>query len=218
LNFLEAARVKSPKSRLFFASSSRVFGAPPSSPQDETTPLNPECVYGITKAAGQRCVRYYRQAHGLFAAAGILYNHESPLRAPAFVTTKIVRGAVAIRRGQQSKLVLGDLDAEADWGYAPDYVDAMRQILRLPAADDFVIASGASHTVRNFVEAAFGLVGLDWNAYVEVAPGLISGQRRSSLVGNTAKLTAATGWKPSVSFTELVRILVQAEESRNVQR
>ena len=214
LSFLEAIRLRSPETRLFYASSARIFGVPQCLPQDETTPVNPDCVYGITKAAGQRCVRYYRQAHGLFASAGILYNHESPLRSPAFVPQKIVRGAVAIKQGRQSKLVLGDLDAVVDWGYAPDYIEAMVRILELSEPDDFIIATGEPHTVRQFVEEAFALVGLDWEAHVEVAPNLISRQRRS-LVGNAARLRAATGWQPSVSFAELVRILVRAEEARN---
>lgn len=217
LNFLEAVRAGSPGTRLFYASSSRVFGRPESCPQDETTAMNPECVYGITKAAGQRCVRYYRQTHGLFAACGILYNHESPLRPPAFVTQKIVRGAVAIKSGTQAKIVLRDLDAVVDWGYAPDYVEAMTRILALDAADDFVIATGEPHTVRQFAETAFEMVGLDWEAHVEASPGAAAGQRRV-LAGNAARLTAATGWKPSVSFAELVRILIQAEEARNVAR
>jgi GDPmannose 4,6-dehydratase len=127
LNFLEAARKRSPQTRLFYASSARIFGVPQVVPQDERTPVNPDCVYGITKAAGQRCVRYYRETHALFATAGILYNHESPLRPPAFVTQKIVRGAVAVKRGLQARIVLGDLDAIADWGYAPDYIAAMVQ-------------------------------------------------------------------------------------------
>ncbi len=217
LNFFDAIRLRSPQTRLFYASTVRIFGVPPSFPQDETTPVNPDCVYGISKAAGQRCVAYYRCAHALFAASGILYNHESPLRGPTFVPQKIVRGAVAIKRGLQSKIVLGDLDAVSDWGYAPDYLDAMTRILELDQPDDFVIATGEPHTVRQFVEAAFDLVGLDWKSHVEVAPNLITRQCRC-LVGNPARLTAATGWKPSVTFAELVGILVQAEESKNVER
>ena len=217
LNFLDAIRLRSPETRLFYASSARIFGVPSSYPQDESTPVNPDCVYGISKAAGQRCVKYYRAAHALFAASGILYNHESPLRGPTFVPQKIVRGAVAIKRGLQSKIVLGDLDAVSDWGYALDYLDAMTRILELDQPDDFVIATGEPRTVRQFVETAFDLVGLDWKSHVEVAPHLISRQRRC-LVGNASRLTAATGWKPSVTFAELVRILVQAEESKNVER
>ncbi len=179
VNFLEAIRLGSPKTRLFYASSSRVFGVPQGYPQDESTPINPDCAYGITKAAGQQSVRYYRRTHSLFAVSGILYNHESPLRAPTFVPQKIVRGAVAIKSGSQAKLVLGDLDAIVDWGYAPDYVDAMTRMLALDEPDDFVIATGEPHTVRQFVETAFEIVALDWNAHVEVAPGLISRQPRA---------------------------------------
>ncbi len=214
LHFLDAIRLRSPETRLFYASSARIFGVPQCLPQDETTPVNPDCVYGISKAAGQRCVKYYRGAHAMFAATGILYNHESPLRGPTFVPQKIVRGAVAIKRGLQSKIVLGDLDAVSDWGYALDYLDAMTRILELDQPDDFVIATGEPRTVRQFVETAFELVGLDWKSHVEVAPNLISRQRRS-LVGSAVRLRAATGWQPSVSFAELVQILVQAEEARN---
>ena len=148
VNFLEAIRRKSPGTRFFYASSCRVFGIPKTVPQDETTPFDPDCAYGISKAAGMRCVRYYRQTHGLFAVSSILYNHESPLRQPKFVSQKIVQGAVAIRAGRQSKLTLGDLDATADWGYAPDFVDAMIRMLGMREAEDFVIATGQSHTVR----------------------------------------------------------------------
>jgi GDPmannose 4,6-dehydratase len=213
LNFLEAIRLHSPHTRIFYASSARIFGVPRDVPQDETTPVNPDCVYGISKAAGQRCVRFYRDVHGLFAASGILYNHESPSRPPTFVTQKIVRGAVAVKAERQSTLTLGDLDAVVDWGYAPDYVDAMIRILAANEAEDFVIATGEPHTVREFAETAFGLVGLDWQRHVEVAQGIVYRPRRS-LIGNPARLTAATGWRPAVSFPELVRLLVEAETLR----
>ena len=174
LNFLEAIRRKSAETRLFYASSARVFGLPQHVPQDETTPVAPDCAYGITKAAGMGCVRYYRRTHSLFAASGILYNHESVFRSPLFVTQKIVRAAVAIKSGHQTKLALGDLDAVVDWGYAPDYVDAMVRMLAMPEPQDFVVATGEPHTVREFAEIAFGLLGLEWERHVEVAPDLIS--------------------------------------------
>jgi GDPmannose 4,6-dehydratase len=213
VHFLEAMRRRSARTRLFYASSCRVFGIPKIVPQDETTPIDPDCAYGISKAAGMRCLRYYRQAHGLFAVSGILYNHESPLREAKFVTQKIVHAAVAIRAGRQSKLMLGDLDATVDWGYAPDYVDAMLRMLAMPEAEDLVIATGKPHTVREFAEIAFGLMELDWRQYVELAPGLLA-RRPRILVGNAGRLAAVTGWAPSVSFPEMIRLLVQAEQCR----
>jgi GDPmannose 4,6-dehydratase len=213
VNFLEAIRRRSPATRFFYASSCRVFGVPQVVPQDETTPEDPDCVYGISKAAGMRCVRFYRQNHSLFAVSGILYNHESPLREAKFVSQKIVHAAVAIQAGRQSKLVLGDLDATVDWGYAPDYAEAMARMLATAAPEDFVVATGEPHTVRQFAETAFGLLGLDWSAYVEVAAGLLTRRPRTYL-GCPARLTAATGWKPSVTFPQMVRLLVEAELSR----
>ena len=209
LNFLEAIRRTSRQTRLFYAASSRVFGPPPTPQQDESTPLNPDCAYGISKAAGMLCVRFYRQVHSLFAASGILYNHESALRPPQFVTQKIIRGALAIQSGKQAKLVLGNLDASVDWGYAPDYVDAMIRILNQPQAEDFIIATGEAHTVREFVQITFGLLGLDWKQYVEQTPGLVAVQGRS-LIGNADRLRNATGWRPSVSFAEMVGRLLSA--------
>jgi GDPmannose 4,6-dehydratase len=211
LNFLEAMRKISPRARLFYAASSHVFGACDGPRQDETTPFNPDSVYGITKAAGANCARFYRAAHGLYAAVGILYNHESSFRPPRFVTRKIVSSAVNIKLGRQEKLVLGDLEASVDWGYAPDYVDAMIRIMQLPEPRDFVVATGQPHTVREFVEIAFGLLGLDWRRHVEVSPALVA-KPRNNLSGNSARLTAATGWKPSVSFAEMIALLVQAQE------
>lgn len=211
LNVLEAMRLHSPGSRLFYAASSLVFGDVGSEPQNELTPLRPKCVYGITKTAGLHCLRFYRDAHSLFAAGGILYNHESGLRAGHFVSQKIVRGALRIKRGEQQRLALGDLSARTDWGYAPDFVDAMRAILALDAADDFVVATGEAHSVQEFVEAAFGALGLDWKAHVDEEPALIA-RRRTGLRGDAAKLRKLTGWKPTLTFPQMVERLI--EESR----
>ncbi len=213
LNFLAAIQEKSRRTRLFYAGSARIFGIPDRIPQDEDTPINPDCVYGISKAAGLRCLRYYRRTHGLFAVAGILYNHESPQRPPRFVTQKIVRAVAAIKAGEQSRLLLGDLDAVVDWGYAPDYVDAMMRMLDLSEPHDFIVATGEPHSVREFAEVAFACAGLDWRRHVEVAPSLVSRQPRK-LVGNPQRLKAATGWQPSVSFSEMIQILLAAEERR----
>ncbi len=213
LNFLAAIQHKSPKTRLFYAGSARIFGVPGCIPQDEDTPINPDCVYGISKAAGMGCVRYYRRTHGLFALSGILYNHESPRRSPRFVTQKIIRAVAAIKAHEQSRLLLGDLDAVVDWGYAPDYVDAMIRMLGLAAPDDFIVATGEPRSVREFAEVAFASAGLDWRQHVEVTPSLVSRQPRK-LIGNPQRLKAAAGWQPSVSFSEMIRLLLEAEERR----
>jgi GDPmannose 4,6-dehydratase len=210
LHFLEAIRHSSPATRLFYAASSLVFGDPRGEEQDEQTPMNPECAYGITKTAGIQCCRSFRQNHGVFAATGILYNHESILREEKFVSQRIVRTALRISRGEKSTLVLGDLSARVDWGYAPDYVAAMSATLALTKADDFVIATGTLHSIRDFVEAAFSQLGLDWREHVREDPSLL-GRRRPPMRGNPAKLRALTGWKPTVSFEEMVHLLITAQ-------
>jgi GDPmannose 4,6-dehydratase len=209
VNVLEALKHHAPQARLFYAASSHIFGAPITAPQDETTPLNPVCVYGITKAAGLQVCRFYRQKHGLYTSAGILYNHESPRRSAKFVSQKIVSTAIAIKKGEQTQLILGDLAAQIDWGYAPDYVEAMQQILQLPAPDDFVVASGTTHTVRDFVDGVFRALDLDWTRYVTENRKVVRQQVKRHLQGNTAKLRAATGWHPATSFTQMIRLMVQ---------
>jgi GDPmannose 4,6-dehydratase len=213
IHALEAVRKHVPAGRLFYAASSHCFGEPPTAIQDESTPLRPRCAYGITKTAGVGLCRMYRANHRVRASAGFFYNHESPLRAQKFLSTKIVRAAVEILRGRRAKLVLGDLSARVDWGFAPDYVDAMIRIVGLEAADDFIIATGQSHSVEEFVAAAFSRVGLEWRRYVEVEPGII-GKPRTSLVGDSTKLRSATGWSPSVTFQQMVELLVDAEIQR----
>jgi GDPmannose 4,6-dehydratase len=199
-------------SRLFYAASSRVFGSPGTPVQDEQTPFNPVCPYGISKASGAWLCRHYRHELGVYCSVGILYNHESPRRAATFVSRKIVKAAVAIRNGIQAQLVLGNLDARVDWGYAPDYVSAMWAILQSDPADDFVIASGALHSVRDFARTAFAAVGLDWNKYVsENVQVLSSGRPPVTLRGDNRKLRRTTGWHPQVSFEQMVRIMVEAE-------
>lgn len=206
VNFLEAIRASSPQTRLFYAASSHIFGQGGATAQNEKTPLQPNCVYGITKAAGLHCCHYYRQKHHVFASVGILYNHESSLRAPRFVSQKIIQGARAIAAGQKHKLELGDLSARIDWGYAPDYIKGMRSILKLPEADDFIIATGESHSVREFVEIAFEAAGLDPNDHVVESPDLITKSHRS-LIGDASKLRSI-GWAPTVSFRKMVLLLL----------
>ena len=209
VRYLEAIRTR--KARLFYASSSLVFGDVSESPQTETTPLRPTEPYGITKATGMQICRYYRQAHGVHASVGILYNHESPLRAEKFVSKKIVKAARAIARGSRDRLVLGDLSARIDWGYAPDFVDAMHRIVARDAADDFIVATGEPHSVREFVELAFARVGLDWQAHVEENRAVIT-RPPHARVGDASKLVRATGWRPTTSFTAMVHALMDADE------
>lgn len=198
---------------LFYAASSHVFGRPKCHSQDETTPFRPNSVYGITKTAGIHACRYYRHSRGARVSVGILYNHESPLRRPEFVSKRIVQSAVAISRGQLDKLTLGDLDARVDWGYAPDYVDAMVRISALPDGDDFIVATGETHSVQEFVEIAFEFVNLDWSGHVQVDNRIL--RRESwSLSGNSERLRLRTGWAPTISFREMIRRLVDAERMR----
>ena len=205
---LEAIRHEAPEARLFYAASSHVFGSPSSGPQTEDTPLAPACAYGVSKTAGVGCCRAYRR-RGVYASVGFLYNHESPLRAPRFVSQKIVQGAIAASRDPNAELVLGDLSAAVDWGYAPDAVDAMLRILEQPESDDYVIATGETHTVGEFAELAFAKLGLDYRDHVREDRSLVSPQNRV-LVGDATRLRQRTGWAPSVSFAEMVGRLVEA--------
>ena len=209
LHFLEAMRASARHARLFYAASSLVFGDATSAVQDESTPLNPRCIYGITKAAGLHCCRFYRETHGVFASGGILFNHESPYRQEKFVSQKIIRAVAAISAGSHEKLVLGDLSARIDWGYAPDFTDAMTRILALDRADDFVVVTGESHSVGEFAEIAFRHAGLDWKSHVEENPSVLQ-RRRPALVGDASRLRTRTGWRPTVTFPEMVARLVES--------
>jgi GDPmannose 4,6-dehydratase len=210
VNFLEAMKLSAHATKLFYAASSHVFGNATTEPQDEQTAFNPTGVYGITKLAGIYTCRFYRNRYRLFVSTGILYNHESSYRKPIFVTKKIIDGAINIKKGLQQKLILGNLSAEVDWGYAPDYVEAFRRILGLSAPDDFVIATGEKHTVQDFVEITFGYLGLDWRKYVEEDKNFIE-KSGVPLVGNPQKLRAVTGWKPSVDLRRMIKLLLQNE-------
>lgn len=210
INFLEAIRAHVPGARLFYAASALVFGRPEQSPQTETASLDPVCVYGITKTAGVHCCRFYRRHYSVFASVGFLYNHESHLRPESFLSRKIVRAATRIKQGAQRELVLGDLSAERDWGYAPDYVEAMWRILGLQAADDFIIASGRLHRVLDWVEEAFEALGLVWQDHVRQERSLLS-REPGKLVGDSSKLRRATGWHPSTSFREMVANMLRLE-------
>jgi GDPmannose 4,6-dehydratase len=207
-NFLEAIHQFSPNTKLFYAASSHIFGKPSKEPQDENTIINPLAIYGITKASGMYLCRRYRSVHHVFASVGILYNHESWLRGEQFVSQKIVRGAVMCKKNPHYRIILGDLAVEVDWGFAPDYVDAMHRIVMLPEADDFIIATGEKHTVEDFVEIAFETLGLDWRGFVDERKEIIT-RPAVALVGNPAKIMRKTGWKRSVTFSEMVTLLVK---------
>lgn len=210
-NFLEAVSHEIPHCRLFYAASSHIFGEPTDSFQDEQTPLNPSCVYGISKAASVQLCRYYRQRHKVFSSVGILYNHESPRRPPTFVFRKVIKAAVAISKNRQEKLILGNLDACVDWGYAPDYVEAMWRILQLQSPGDFVVSSGELHSVRDVVEIAFKTVGLNWRAYVEVNPAITRKSPSGVLRGDSSKLRSCTGWRVRKPFHEMIEEIVKVE-------
>ena len=215
VNVLEAFAASCPKGRLFYAASSRVFGSPATAPQDEDTPFNPSCPYGISKTAGVQTVRLYRR-RGLHCCAGFLYNHESERRPDHFVSQKIVKGVIAIERGQTEELVLGDLTAMVDWGYAPEYVEAMERILDLDEAGDFVIASGRLHSIQDFTAAAFEYVGLKWQDHVKVDPSIIRPTAATvPMVGDSSRLRAMTDWQPKTELRDLVRIMVDAERERS---
>lgn len=207
VHVLQAIKTCCPKARLFYAASSHIFGSPLAEWQDEQTPSQPSSAYGLSKAAGIRCCQICRRDDHVYAACGILFNHESALRRPSFVSQKIVRGALRAREDSAYRLTLGDLDARTDWGYAPDYVDAMFRILQLPQASDFVVASGEMHSVRDFAEVAFRAVELDWRRHVDADASLLK-RISQPLRGNFAKLHAATGWAPTLNFAELVTKLV----------
>jgi GDPmannose 4,6-dehydratase len=218
VNFLEAIRLHSSHTKLFYAASSHIFGDTTSKEQDETTPLNPNCIYGITKTMGIRACHFYKENHNIFASVGIFYNHESPIRASKFVSKKIVETAVAIKHGLKDKLILGNLTQRIDWGYAPDYVEATFAILQLKVPDDFVISSGTSHSIKDFIEGVFNYLELDWKKYVEVNPNLITKKQKQNLSGNSQKLKNATGWQNSVTFSGLIKILVDAELKKHAEK
>ncbi|HEY2372464.1 MAG TPA: GDP-mannose 4,6-dehydratase [Gaiellaceae bacterium] len=206
---LEAVRRVEPSIRLVHASSAEVFGVPTETPQRETTPIRPRSPYGAAKAYGTFLIAAYRERYGLHVSSAILFNHESPRRSTDFVPAKIAHAATAIAAGRQNELVLGDLDARRDWGYAPDYVHAMWLMLQQEDPDDFVIATGELHTVQELVEIAFAHVGLEWRDHVRVDASLRRGQLYE-LVGDATKARTRLGWQPSVTFEELVALLVDA--------
>jgi GDPmannose 4,6-dehydratase len=210
-NFLHAIKDVSPKSKLFYASSSLIFGMPTVDVQDENTSFSPRTNYGLSKLAGMYLCRQYVEA-GIFAATGILYNHESHLRSDHFISKRILSAAMAACRGESATLRVGMLDACVDWGYAPDFVEAMQRILALGQPDEFVVATGVPHTVREFSALAFGSIGLDYGKFVREDASLLK-DRPARLIGNSRKLTSLTGWRPSVSFEEMIHLLMTRAET-----
>ena len=212
---LEAVRRHRPEARAYQASSSEIFGEPRETPQTEQTPLSPLTPYGVAKAYAHFIVRSYRVRYGLHASSGILYNHESPRRPLDFLPRKVAAGAAAIKLGLQDELVLGDLDARRDWSYAGDSVQAMWLMLQQDEPDDYVIASGVLHSVRDLVAAAFDHVGLDWERHVRVDPAFLRGKAElHNLVGDASKARRQLGWRPEVGFEQLVQLLVDADLAR----
>lgn len=207
---LEAIRVSQVPARFYQASSSEMFGATPP-PQSETTPFYPRSPYGAAKLYGYWMTRNYREAYGLFAVNGILFNHESPRRGETFVTRKITRAAAAISLGRQQELWLGNLDAARDWGYAKEYVEAMWLMLQADEPQDFVIATGTSYTVRDFLRIAFEHVGLDWHEHVRFDQRYLRPTEVDNLIGDASKAHAVLGWKPQTLTPDLARLMVDAD-------
>jgi GDPmannose 4,6-dehydratase len=210
---LAALKERAPRCRFYFAGSSEMFGKVQKIPQDEKTPFYPRSPYGISKVAGFDLARNYREAYGMFACSGILFNHESPRRGFEFVTRKITSTVAKIKAGKEKVLKLGNLDAKRDWGFAGDYVEAMWQMLQQNEPDDFVIATGETHSVREFVELAFRCAGLEWEKFVVIDEKIFRPAEVNLLLGDYGKAKAKFGWAPKVKFADLVRMMVDADIS-----
>jgi len=212
---LEAVRLADWPIRFYQASTSEMFGKVQTAPQNERTPFYPRSPYGVAKLYGHWITVNFRESYDMFACSGILFNHESPRRSIEFVTRKISHGVARIKLGLQDKLVLGNLDAQRDWGFAGDYVEAMWQMLQQNMPDDYVIATGVTHSVRDFVTAAFACVGInDWASYVEVDPRYLRPAEVDRLIGDASKARQQFGWRPKVTFEELVRMMVESDLGR----
>ena len=211
---LEAVRVVDPSIRLYQASSSEMFGKVREMPQKETTPFYPRSPYGVSKVFAHYITVNYRESYGLFAVSGILFNHESPRRGLEFVTRKVSDGVARIKLGLAKELRLGNLLAHRDWGFAGDYVTAMWQMVQQDEADDYVIATGESHSVQELVEIAFEFAGLDWQKYVVEDPSLFRPAEVDHLVGDSSKAREKFGWKPTTNFKSLIEMMVRADLER----
>jgi GDPmannose 4,6-dehydratase len=211
---LEAIRQVNPKIRIYQASSSEMFGRVREVPQTELTPFYPRSPYGVSKVFAHYITVNYRESYGMFACSGILFNHESPRRGLEFVTRKVTDGVARIKLGLADHINLGNLDACRDWGFAGDYVRAMWLMLQQSEADDYVIATGVSHSVKKLAETAFGHVGLDWQRYVRIDPALIRPAEVDHLIGDSSKGRRVLGWEPSVTFEQLIAMMVDADMAR----
>jgi len=214
LRLLDAIREEGVDCRFYQASSSEMFGAVAETPQTEETKFYPRSPYGVAKVFGYWITRNYREAYGMYAVNGILFNHESPRRGPTFVTRKITRAVGAILRGEQNELRLGNLDAKRDWGYARDYMHGAWQMLQAEDPDDYVLATGEAHSVREFLDEAFGYAGLDWNDYVRVDDRYFRPAEVDVLMGDYTRAREKLGWEPTVRFAELVRMMVDHDRER----
>ena len=211
LRLLEAVREARVNTRVYQASSSEMYGNAPA-PQDESTPFCPASPYGTAKLAAFHFARNYRESYGMFVSNGILFNHESPRRAEAFVTRKITSGVAEILAGKREKIYLGNLEAKRDWGYAPEYVDAMWRMLQQESPDDYVVATGETHSVREFVEEAFRIAGIrDWEKFIAIDKAYWRPSEVNVLCGNASKAKEKLGWEPKVKFKELVKIMLVAD-------
>ena len=210
--FLEAIRETSPKSRFYQASSSEMYGLVQAVPQREDTPFYPRSPYGAAKVYGFWMTVNYRESYNLHASNGILFNHESPRRGETFVTRKITRALARIKAGLQKKLYLGNLEAKRDWGFAPEYVEAQWLMLQQEKGDDYVVATGETHSIREFLDEAFAYANLDWNQYVEIDPRYYRPAEVDLLIGDASKAKKLLGWQPKTTFKELVQIMVKADD------
>lgn len=209
LNMLEA--IKGTGVKFYQASSSELFGKVQETPQSETTPFYPRSPYGVAKQFAFSSAVNYRESYNMFVCNGILFNHESPRRGETFVTRKITKAATRIYAGQQDKLFLGNLDAKRDWGYAPEYVEGMWLMMQQDKPDDYVLATGETHTIREFLDAAFGVLGLDWTKYVEIDPRYYRPAEVDVLMGNASKAKRVLGWEAKTKMKDLARLMVAAD-------
>jgi GDPmannose 4,6-dehydratase len=214
LRLLDAIREEGVQCRFYEAGSSEMFGQVRETPQTEETPFHPRSPYGVSKVFGYWITRNYREAYGMFAVNGILFNHESPRRGPTFVTRKVTRGIGAILRGEQDELRLGNLEAKRDWGYARDYMEGAWRMLQADEPDDFVLATGETHSVRELLDEAFGYAGLDWHEHVRVDERYFRPAEVDALLGDATKAREKLGWEPTVRFPELVRMMVDHDRER----
>lgn len=211
IRILEAIRKHRPQAKFLQASSSEMFGKVCETPQTERTPFYPRSPYGVAKVFGHYITVNYRESHDMFACSAIGFNHESPRRGMEFVTRKVTHQVARIKCGLAKKLLMGNLESQRDWGFAGDYVKAMWMMLQQPEADDYVLATGKTHSVRELLEFAFGAVGLDWEEYVEIDPKFIRPAEVDLLRGDATKAREKLGWEPEVSFEELIRMMVEAD-------